>query len=100
MKARTCLAGWLAFLAAVEVPEILKAFDATQPLNGFASNLADSPGGAERRLWCVFLALIVLARVAALAAPCSPAVAAHCAAVHVLEFVYLAVEARINSFRS
>ena len=80
---------WLAFLVVVEVPELFgyllaptpKTFDET-----FGSNLHNA--GAERRLWCVFLTLLVLARLALFAAPRSAPVAAHCAAVHAVEAVY------------
>ena len=59
-------------------------------LSGMGSNL--SSGDPERRLWCFMLSLLIIARVSALASPSNPAILANCAAVHVVELVYMGGE--------
>ena len=81
---------WLGAIALFEVPEIVGYLLQNKPLAGFFSTLKnDRP---EKRLWCMVLTFLVLARVQAVVHPTAPGVMANCAAVHVLEAVVFGYE--------
>ena len=84
------LRSWLFILAAFELISMYNFLILGKPLDGLAINLENAP--AETRLWCFMLTLLVISRLAAFAAPRSPAALWQLAAVHVAEAVYFGVE--------
>ena len=89
------LRGFLAILTIFELTEIYSKLPTDllgqgNDLSGFGSNLGS--GDAEKRLWCFMLSLLVIARLTAFAAPQNPAAMGQCAAVHIVELIYMATE--------
>ena len=89
------LRGFLAILTIFELTEIYSKlptdlFGQGNDLSGFGSNLGS--GDAEKRLWCFMLSLLVIARLTAFAAPQNPAAMGQCAAVHIVELIYMGTE--------
>ena len=89
------LQGFLTFLTVFELISIYEHLPTDLggkggDLSGMGSNLpSEDPA---RRLWCFMLALLVCARVTAVAAPYNAAAMAQCAAVHVRELMYMGGE--------
>ena len=82
---------WLVAITLFELPNFHEyLIKPNSRLNGFFSTLRSAP--AEKRAWCIVLALLCLSRIQAAAYPTSPGTLTHNAAVHVLEAVALGYE--------
>ena len=77
------LKGWLSVITLFEVPNIYGYLVTNAPLSGSFSTLRNAR--PEKRVWCIVLSLLMLARMQAIVYTRSPGVLANNAAVHILE---------------
>ena len=81
------LRAWLIILTIIEIPNINSHLFRDSKIDGFFSTLKNDR--AEKRLWSMVLAFLMLSRLQAAFYTLSPGVLIHTAAVHILEaFVF------------
>ena len=88
------LKAWFFILTIVELPNINAHLFQDSRINGFFSTLQN--GRAEKRLWSMVLAFLMLSRIQAGFYTLSPGVLSHTAAVHILEAFVFGYEKMIH----